>query len=162
MTVGLAYTLSQLTGRERGLFAVMAGVAVPLGVIFLAILPMLEARDAADARAREAEALLTWVADQVRLMPEEVGALAEEESAATIGIAGIEDSLVTADLRDQVVELANRSDGGVDLALEDAPFDRVSDWLRTGAAASGYTLATFRFEASDSGLVNARFELAAP
>ena len=41
----LIYGLAQLTGRERGLLALLAGVAVPLGVVFLAVIPLLQARD---------------------------------------------------------------------------------------------------------------------
>lgn len=163
MKGGLAYALAQLSDRERWLLAVFALVAAPVGVIFLAVLPMLDARDAAQRQAREAEALLAWVADQVRVMPEDAGPTGAEASApATLGIAAIEDSLVAAGLRDQVAQLANRGDGGVDLSLQDAPFDLLSQWLRQMEGRWGYRLAAFRFEASDPGLVNAVFELAVP
>ena len=162
MRGGLAYALAQLSDRERVLLALMSLIAVPVGVVFLAILPMLEARDVAAREAREAEALLEWVADRVREMPVDAGTSQGAATPSTIGIAGIEDSLVDVGLRDQVVTLANRNDGGVDLTLEGAPFDTLSSWLRDSQLGWGYQLVAFRFEAASPGRVNAVFELAAP
>lgn len=163
MKGGLAYMLAQLSDRERLLLVVMALVALPLGVVFLVVLPMLEQRDAAQQQAREQAALLAWVSEQVTKMPIDAGPGANTENAATtIGISGIEDSLVAATLRDQVAQLVNRPDGGVDLSLDNAPFDRVADWLRQAQPDWGYHLSAFKFDLASPGLVNAVFELRAP
>lgn len=163
MRGGLAYALAQLSERERLLLALMVLVAVPVGIVFLVILPLMEAREAAHRRAADNAALLTWVAAQVTQMPVDAEAsVGGEARTPTIGIAGIEESLVSADLREQVVQLANRSDGGVNLSMEDAPFDTLSQWLRQMKGSWGYNLTAFRFEAASPGLVNAVFELAPP
>jgi len=51
MKGGLAYLLAQLSDRERLLLALMALVAVPLAVVFLGVMPMLDARDKAEQAA---------------------------------------------------------------------------------------------------------------
>ncbi len=161
---GLVYALAQLSERERLLLLLLGVVVVPVAVVFLAVLPMLEARDEARADAREAAALLAWVSDQVRALPAEGAApgTAFGAEAEPIGISGIEESLVRIDLRPHVSQLANRSAGGVEVALDEAPFDRLGDWLTAMAPVWGYEIASFRIEAASAGLVNATFDLAVP
>ncbi|MEL7116087.1 MAG: type II secretion system protein GspM, partial [Pseudomonadota bacterium] len=145
------------------LLGLMALIVLPFAVIFFAVLPLMEASERADAAARDNEATLTWVTEQVTKMPENAGADGGAEAdSLTIGIAGIEDRLVSAGLRDQVVQLANRADGGVDLALEDTPFETLTAWLRSVEGDWGYQIAAFRLDAASPGLVNAVFELAVP
>ena len=156
----LAYTLAQLSMRERALLAVLALVAIPAAIVFFAVLPMIEARNSATARAQESEILLAWVVDQVRITPISEDGAGQEADSSAIGIAGIEDSLVAGGLRDRVAQLANRPDGGVDLALDDAPFTALTDWLQSMETTSGYQITAFRLDATSPGLVNAVFELA--
>ena len=160
MRGGLAYALAQLSDRERVLLFLLAIVIVPVAVIFLAVMPLMETRDRANDQLRESKALLVWVSDQVRLMPAEVaGNAAETGASAVIGLSGIEESLVTAGLREQVSKLSDRTDGGVDLSLEAAPFEQLSAWLTQMSPTWGYALSAFRIEAATPGLVNANFEL---
>lgn len=158
----LAYTLAQLSGRERALLAVLALVAIPAAVIFFAVLPMLDAKARAEARAQDSASLLSWVSEQVTLTPVSGDNVEGAENSSAIGIAGIENSLVGAGLRDQVAQLANRPDGGVDLSLDDAPFEALTAWLEDLQDSSGYQITAFRLDAASPGLVNAVFELGAP
>ena len=159
----LIYALAQLSERERVLLLLLSVVAIPVAVMFLAVLPLLEARDVARRTAFEADAMLVWVSGQVRALPAE-GNTSERPTAVTadpIGISGIEDSLVRIGLRTQVSQLANRSEGGVELSLEAAPFDMLGDWLAAMTPVWGYAIAAFRVETVSAGLVNATFELEA-
>jgi len=157
---GLVYALAQRSERERGLLLVLGVVVVPLAVVFLAVLPMMQARDAARLEAFEAGAMLGWVSEQVRALPAEGTADAVDRAGAEpIGISGIEESLVRDGLRGQVSQLSNRADDGVDLALDGAPFAVLGDWLQAMVPVWGYSIAAFRIEAASPGLVNATFEL---
>ena len=156
----LTYALAQLSERERTLLFLLTAVALPIAIVFLAALPLMEARDKARGAAEEAEALLGWVSDQVRALPADSASVSEAGSTSdAIGITGIEESLVRYGLRNQVSQLSNRSEGGIDVALEAAPFDALSDWLTGTAPDWGYEIGAFRIEAADPGLVNATFEL---
>ena len=161
MSGGLAYALARLSDRERGLLLLLGAVVVPVAIAFLVVMPLIEARDRAARSLSEAEAMRVWVAEQVKLLPpESVGeATTSLQPAEPIGITGIEESLVRIDLRDFVTQLANRDRGGVDLTLENAPFDRLGDWLLAMAPRWGYEVSAFRIDATDPGLVNASFEL---
>jgi len=158
---GLIYALAQLSERERILLLLLSVIVIPLAVVFLALQPLMQARDEAKAAAVEAQALLVWVSGQVEALPAEIGQDKREDiqGIAPIGISGIEDSLVDMGLRSNVSQLANRAAGGVDLTLDEAPFDQVAAWLDGVSPIWGYRLAAFRFEALTPGLVNAAFEL---
>ena len=161
MSGGLAYALARLSDRERALLLLLGAVVVPVALVFLVVMPMVEARDRAARGLDEAQAMRTWVAQQIRALPPEsvesgTTSLAPSEP---IGITGIEESLVRIDLRDFVTQLANRDSGGIDLTLEAAPFDRLGDWLLAMAPRWGYEVTGFRIDATDPGLVNAAFEL---
>ena len=164
MTAGrIIYALARMSERERLLLTLLGVVVVPLAVIFLAVLPLMQARDAARAQATEAAAMLDWVATQVRALPAEgaEAATAPDANTGPIGISGIEESLVRGDLRAQVSQLSNRPQGGIDLALEAAPFELLGAWLQAMTPLWGYRIAAFRIEAAEPGLVNATFELEA-
>lgn len=158
----LIYALAQLSERERLLLLILSVVVIPLAVVFLAIMPLMQARDAAETAAFEARGLRNWVADQVRVLPAQGDATESQPLASTdpIGISGIEGSLVRVDLRPHVSALANR-ENGVDVALEEAPFDNLGNWLMAMTPVWGYSIAAFRIEATSPGLVNASFELRA-
>ncbi len=161
----LIYGLAQLSGRERLLVAVLAGVVLPLGVLFGVVLPMMQQRDTARVQAFEAQAMLAWVSDQVEtLPPDAIGASSAQAAVPEpIGISGIEQSLVREDLRSQVTQLSNRSGGGgVELEFDAVPFDRLTGWLQRTVPDWGYRIAEFRIENSeDPGLVSAFFALEA-
>lgn len=159
----IIYALAQMSERERLLLLLLGAVVVPLAVIFLAVLPLTQARDGARNQASEAAAMLDWVAGQVRALPAEgVDArLTSEATAGPIGISGIEDSLVRSGLRARITELSDRPEGGIGLALEGASFDVLGAWLQEMTPVWGYRFASFRIEAAEPGLINAVFELEA-
>lgn len=158
---GLSWTLAQLSDRERGLLALLVGLALPVAVVALVLVPLAEARDRAAARASETAALLDWVSAQVRALPADPGETADTAlpPAAPMAISAIEESLLNFALRDQVAQLANRADGGIDLALDDARFDLVAAWLDEMAPGWGYEIASFRIDAASPGLVDATLTL---
>lgn len=158
----LVYALARLAPRERWLLGLLGAVFVPVAVVFLGLMPLLDARNAAQNAASEAEALLDWVVDQVRGLPADGAAtISQSETQAPIGISAIEQSLVQAGLRDQVTDLTNRDEGGVDLALEGVEFEVLTGWLAGVSPDWGYQIAEFRIErGAESGLVRATFELA--
>jgi len=157
---GLIYALAQLSERERALVLILTVIVLPLAVVFLAVMPLMEARDRAANAAQEARATLNWVSDQVRSLPVDASATGTVASGPDpIGISGIEESLVSFALRDFAKQLANRADGGVDLALEEAPFEALSGWMQSALPELGYDLRAFRIDAASPGKVNAQFEL---
>lgn len=161
MSGGLAYALARLSDRERILLLLLCAVVVPVALVALVAMPLIDARDRTARDLGEAHAVRAWVAQQITLLPPEnvqSGATGVQASEP-MGITGIEESLVRIELRDFVTQLANREDGGVDLTLEGAPFDRLGDWLLAMSPRWGYNLDAFRIDATDPGLVNATFEL---
>ena len=159
----LTYLLAQLSERERALLLVLVMVVVPLGVAFLGVIPLLQAREAARLSAFEAKAMLGWVAEQVETLPAE-GLASNDVSQPPepIGISGIEQTLVRDGLRDRVSQLSNRAGGGVNLDFDAIPFDQLTAWLAGTTPNWGYRIASFRIERTpDAGLVAAAFELEA-
>jgi len=158
----MVFALAQLSERERLLLLLLGLIVVPLAVIFLAVIPLIDARDAARGRAESATAMLDWVADQVRALPAETAAVVESDSTVDpIGISDLEESLVNWGLRENVSLLSNRVEGGVDLALDAARFDDLGNWLLTMMPDWGYQVTAFRIETVSDGIVNATFELEA-
>lgn len=157
----IARGLARLSDRERRLLGLLALVVVPVAVVFLAVMPMLGAKDRAVQSVKQAEVSRDWVADQVRSFP----ANAEEMSggdgapAVALSLSEIEESLVSAGLRDAVRQLSDRPEGGIDLGFDAVPFGVMGDWLTGIAPVWGYDVQAFRIEAATPGLVNASFEL---
>ncbi len=156
----LVYALARLSERERLLLVLLGAVVVPAALVFALVLPLVEARDAARAAAQESTAVRAWVADRVRGLPAEGGAPVVETAATEpIGISAVEQGLVQAGLRGQVVDLSNRDDGGIDLALDAVAFEALIAWLAQASPDWGYRIAAFRIERDAPGLVRASFEL---
>ena len=88
--LNLAHILAQLSARERVLLALLTLVAGPTAAVYFAMLPLKDARDDATIKAKESEALLAWVSDQVRITPMGSDGSNSEAGDAAIGIAGIE------------------------------------------------------------------------
>ncbi|SLN47067.1 General secretion pathway, M protein [Roseovarius gaetbuli] len=139
-----------LSGRERLLVAVLALVALPLGVVYGVALPLADARQEAQRAVTEARATELWVADQSLLYASETTALRNAGEAANggppIGISGIEASLVEAGLREKASELANAADGGITMRFDAVRFTRLAEWLSAQETSWGYTLVGFAFE----------------
>ena len=156
----LVYLLAQLSPRERGLLLLLGAVAAPLAVLMLGVLPLLQQRDAARLAAFETHAMLGWVAAQTeKLPPDGLPATPGGGAAAPIGISGIEQSLLRADLRAAVSGLAVRPDGGIDLGFDAVAFEQLTQWLYLTTSDWGYAFAAFRIERAEPGLVTAAFVL---
>lgn len=103
-----------------------------------------------------------WVSDQATVSAALLARVPQEstQSVGVIGISGIEKTLQDSGLRPFVTRLAARDGGGVELALEGVEFRSLSDWLDAVEPGWGYTLQSFRFEASDTpGTILAEFQL---
>jgi len=159
----ITYALAQLSERERWLLLILGVIVTPVALAFLLVMPLLEARNTARGQAAEAQVLLNWVSDQVRALPAEGAVITTKfgGNGDPIGISEIEDSLVRANLRDNVSGLSNRTEGGVDLTLEGAVFADLGTWLVAMTPLWGYQIAAFRIETVTPGIVNASFELEA-
>lgn len=143
-------TLLGLSGRERLLVAMLALVALPLGLVYGVALPLADARQEAQRAVAETRATELWVAEQSLLYASETTALRNAGEGANvgppIGISGIEASLVEAELREQVSELANAADGGITMRFDAVRFTKLAEWLTKQETSWGYTLTGFTFE----------------
>jgi type II secretory pathway component PulM len=73
----------------------------------------------------------------------------------------VQRSLEQAGLIDQVATLSARAGDGIDMRLEEVPFDRLIAWITQIEPVWGYRLVAFRIERGNGpGLVTARFEMA--
>ncbi len=139
-----------LSGRERLLVAMLALVALPLGLVYGVALPLADARQEAQRAVAETRATELWVAEQSLLYASETTALRNAGEGANagppIGISGIEASLVEAGLREQASELANAADGGITMRFDAVRFTKLAEWLTEQETSWGYTLTGFTFE----------------
>ncbi|MGR3375611.1 type II secretion system protein GspM [Salipiger abyssi] len=137
-----------LTPRERLALAIAVLLAAPLAIAFAVVLPLAEARRAAEQAEAEALAVDAWVraraAEQAPLL-----AAPEITARAPIGSGGIEQRLIQGGLRDAVSDLGARADGRVELHFETVGFVRLANWLSAVHPRWGYDIESFRVEASD-------------
>jgi type II secretory pathway component PulM len=146
--------------RERVLMGVLFFVIVPLAVVFGILLPLRDQQNAAVQAQSQAQALHQWVIARTR----EAGQIPKEtsqvQSNTAIGSRGIEQSLITANLRPAVSSIGVRDGGIVELQFEVVTFNRLANWLSANETTWGYDIAAFRFEAIDeSGKVSASLTL---
>ena len=155
-----------LSRRERWLLAGLFGLALPLAIVFLAIMPLAQSLNDARQDLEEASKLHQWVA----LRAAEMARLKELTPTtktpvrhAAIGISGIEDSLRQMGLRGAVSRLAKRDGETVELRFDRVDFRQLTDWLEATEPRWGYALQAFRFEPGDTaGLVSADLLLGLP
>lgn len=165
MIGSLARALEGRSPRERGLLAALVLGVLPLGFAGLVALPLIEARQAAQADLDAALAERGWyLAQQARIAalprPSDAPAGALPVSAAPVGLGGIEAALVEAGLRGAVTSLANAPEGGVALALAGVDFVPLMRWIETAPGAAGYHLAALRLLRAGPGLLDAEIRLA--
>ncbi|WP_420568732.1 type II secretion system protein GspM [Thalassovita sp.] len=149
MSDRLIALLLPLSPRERMLIALCVGVVLPLAIIFGLLLPMAEGRKAAERAHVQAQALHLWVQDRAA----EAGSLtpvATQPDGPALSLAGIEQSLIDAKLRDQVTALSARSNGGVELVFDQVDFVRFATWLSSSHPGWGYALDSYRTERTDT------------
>ena len=102
--------LGRLSGRERWLLALLLAVVGPLALGLLWLAPLAETRKAALERLSEARALQVWV--QGRAAEKAlIVAVAAPEKHPPIGASGLEQSLISADLRGALSSLSDLGDG---------------------------------------------------
>lgn len=162
MIARAAALLAQRTPRERLLLALLLGVVIPVGFVFLAVLPLLDQRTAARSALAEAEATQTWyLARQLEIAALPVAGDAPVEVARqAVGLGGIEDRLIDAGLRDSVTLLANVQGDSVSLTLANVPFGALMGWVEVIEAEAGYAVSALRLErGEDGGLVRAELRL---
>lgn len=160
MIEALAHRLSGLTGRERLLLLLMALVALPLAILQFVLLPLHDARRAAEARLTEATALHQWVQAQVAALPVG-GSSAPAEPNPPLGLAGIEQTLRAAGLRERLERFGNGQGENVVLTFTAVPFAELVAWLDSVTPHWGYRIAALRIDRAETpGTVTASLELA--
>ncbi|HID67021.1 MAG TPA: hypothetical protein EYP31_01825, partial [Roseibacterium sp.] len=155
----------------RMLLLLLCLVAGPLGLWLAVVQPLYDARSAARTELAEALILQQWVDDRARenqalILAKQAGGPGGRSGggAPPIGIAGLEQSLIEAGLRDSVSELTRRTDTGIDTGIE-LRFDTVvfvdlGRWIARASLSWGYEISGFRIErGSEDGLVAASFSL---
>jgi type II secretory pathway component PulM len=144
------------------MLAGLFGLILPLAAVFLWVLPLSELRTNGERNLKDAKILSSWViarnaeASALRAMQPK----AQANEVAAIGISAIEESLKRANLRDTVTRLAGADEGAIELQIENADFQMLTQWLSETEPNWGYQIANFRFERTDrAGLVTAEFLL---
>lgn len=151
--------LSSRPPRERWLIGFLVLVMMPLAVVFAMLLPLRDAHDTAKQSQTEAIALQNWVMQRVSEKQERAQA-PDTQPSPPIGSSGIEQSLIDAGLRADVSQLGVRDSGVIELRFDLVTFTTLADWLSASKPAWGYTVSSFRIEASDtSGKVSAALVL---
>jgi len=149
--------LLRLSPRERRLLGLLTLVVIPALLWLWLIAPLLESRAALLRQTAEAQALQLWVADRAADQ-QQLGQGAG--LTPPIGISGLEQSLVAAQLRPQVTRLGGQVDGGIELGFETVEFAALASWLSRMDPGWGYDIATLRLQRhEDPGLVSAELTL---
>lgn len=138
--------LLHLAPRERWLLAALFGLVLPLGLLFGVLLPLQDAKTEQINSRTEAIALNLWVQDRVRENAQ-IAQVTETGIQEPIGTSGVEQSLITAGLREAITELSGEGDGTIDLRFDAVRFTRLMGWLSQADPVWGYDIAQFRFEA---------------
>lgn len=161
MIAALAHALARRTRRERLLLGLLMGLALPVGFVFLVVLPLMVQGDTARAALADAEAERQWyVARQVEIAALPVaGAGIGVSVTPPIGLGGIEERLIGAGLRDAVSLLTTVQGDAVSLTLADVSFNALMDWIDAVERDAGYRLAALRLERGTPGLVSADLRL---
>jgi len=157
---GLLDMLLRRSPRERRLLGLLALVAVPALLWLWVVSPLLESRAALIRQSAEARVLQLWVAEQAADQ-QQLGRPQGSQPVPPIGISGLEQSLVTAQLRQQVTRLGGQGDGGIELGFEAVEFTVLASWLSQMDPGWGYDIAALRLQRhADPGLVSAELTLA--
>ena len=153
--------LLRLSPRERGLLGLLALVVMPALLWLWLIAPLLDSRAAALRQTAEARALQLWVAERAADQAQ-LGRPQGSQLAPPIGISGLEQSLVAAQLRPMVTRLSGQDDGGIELGFEVVEFALLASWLSQMDPGWGYDIASLRLQRhaeEDPGLISAELTL---
>ncbi|WGW05916.1 type II secretion system protein GspM [Tropicibacter oceani] len=154
--------LLKLSPRERVLLGVTVGAVLPLGLVLGILMPLQAARMQAETAQAEAEALRDWVASRTAEAQGLTRAVPTRQ-ADPIGLSGIEEGLIAANLRRDLSSIGTESGGVIALRFDNVDFVRLATWLSSSHPDWGYGLGTLRLE--DIGIpsrVEARIELRPP
>ncbi|MFW2541360.1 type II secretion system protein GspM [Primorskyibacter sp. 2E107] len=146
MSARLLDMLLRLSPRERSLLGLMAGVALPLGIGFALLLPLAEARQKAEAAQVEALALQGWVTTRAAEAQGLTRTERREERFEPIGLSGIEEGLIAANLRGALTSIGTESGGVIALRFDSVDFIRLASWLSSAHPEWGYRFQTLRLE----------------
>ncbi|WP_425099671.1 type II secretion system protein GspM [Tropicibacter sp. S64] len=138
--------LTALSPRERGLLGVMAGIVLPVGIGFAVLLPLHEAREQAEAARVEALALQDWVTARAAEAQTLSRSAPEAKSYEPIGLSGIEEGLIAANLRGALTSIGTESGGVIALRFDEVDFIRLATWLSASHPDWGYSVQSLRFE----------------
>jgi type II secretory pathway component PulM len=159
MSAALVEFLSSRPPRERWLIGLLVLVILPLAVVFGLLLPLREAHADALRAQKDAVAVQNWVVQRVGEKLE-LGRAPDTQPSAPIGSSGIEQSLIEAGLRTDVSDLSVRDSGVIELRFDLVTFTTLANWLSASKPNWGYTISSFRIEATDvSGKVSASLAL---
>lgn len=140
--------LLPLSTRERILLGLGVFLVLPVAVLFGLLIPLTEERTQAEALQTEAIALNQWVQDRA-IDKRRLDTIAPtRKDGPPIGLAGLEQSLISAKLRGSVSTIGARPEGGVELLFDRVDFRRLTTWLSSSHPAWGYMIDSYRFEAT--------------
>jgi len=159
MTDRLIDLLGRLSARERGLIAFLIAVVLPLALWLTWLGPLVQARADALAALQNARALDAWVSDRATENAL-LRVTAPEKSPPAIGASGVEQRLISVDLRDALSGLSDLGDGRLSLRFDSVEFARLILWLSDSDPIWGYEISKFRFERTPvAGVVSADLTL---
>lgn len=151
--------LVRLAPRERVLLGLLVGVVLPGALWFGVLDPLAARRSQAAAALQEARALHDWVAARTAEMAD-LDQGGRTGPRAPVGLSALEQSLMSAGLRDVVTGLANRADGGIDLRFDAVEFGALMRWLSGQDPGWGYDIAALRVaRGGEAGVVAAELRL---
>lgn len=144
--------------RERRLLALLVLVLGGALLWLWLVSPLLVGRAAQLQQLAQAQALQLWVAE--RAADQQQLAQAQQPSPP-IGISGLEQGLVGAQLRQQLTRLSGAGDGAIELAFEAVEFTALARWLSQMDPGWGYDIVSLRLQRHrDPGLISAELVLA--
>lgn len=151
--------LLRLAPRERLLIGVLVFALLPATLWLVWLEPLAERRAASGAALQEARALNVWVAARAAEKTA-LDALGDTGPRPPIGLSGLEQSLIAADLRDAVTDLSRRGAGGIELRFDAVGFGALMGWLGASDPGWGYDIASLRVRRGEApGIVAADLRL---
>jgi type II secretory pathway component PulM len=150
-----------MSGRERFLLILLGLVVLPLGLWFLAAVPLMDNRDTAIQRLIEERELEDWV----NARDAEWRARGEPGRITTarvdpVGLSGIDRALGEAGMRAAATRLENASAGGVSIRLDGVDFVDFGRLLEMVERDLGYDTESLRLIRTErSGLVRVELDL---
>ncbi|MCF3596459.1 type II secretion system protein M [Rhodobacteraceae bacterium LMO-12] len=146
--MSLIDTLARRSPRERVLLGLLAGIVLPLALGLGVLLPLHQARQAAERALTEAQVLNAWVATRAGESAAIAPATREPRAvvAAPIGLAALEQSLTLAQLRGSISRLEARETGGIALSFDAVRFVDLMAWLEAQDPDWGYVITSAQIE----------------